>query len=166
MSPLQALLHPWILEGLPNKVLDHHKKMFNQENDPKFIFKMTHQDIQGFPTNAQGQSIYEIIEEIKQDDLLREIERKQRKFLQERDDSPSHQGGHRQDKTSISIKTINLSVNSKPSKKEQEEASNKEDYGFKAINMMPGSKGVRSIQKTSALNSCREVLVQDPNFEC
>jgi dual specificity tyrosine-phosphorylation-regulated kinase 2/3/4 len=28
MTPLQALQHPWILEGLPEKVLQHHKKMF------------------------------------------------------------------------------------------------------------------------------------------
>mmetsp|Transcript_13259 Transcript_13259/g.20747 ORF Transcript_13259/g.20747 Transcript_13259/m.20747 type:complete len:394 (+) Transcript_13259:3939-5120(+) len=34
MTPLEALQHPWILEGLPDKVLKHHKKMFS-ENDRK-----------------------------------------------------------------------------------------------------------------------------------
>lgn len=28
MTALEALQHPWILEGLPEKVLKHHKKMF------------------------------------------------------------------------------------------------------------------------------------------
>jgi len=34
MTPLQALLHPWVLEGLPEKVLQHHQKMFNIYEDP------------------------------------------------------------------------------------------------------------------------------------
>ena len=39
MTPLQALQHPWIHEGLPEKVLQHHIKMFNQPEDNKLIKK-------------------------------------------------------------------------------------------------------------------------------
>ena len=28
MTPLEGLQHPWILEGLPQKVLKHHCRMF------------------------------------------------------------------------------------------------------------------------------------------
>lgn len=33
MTALEALQHPWILEGLPEKVLKHHKKMFGYKDD-------------------------------------------------------------------------------------------------------------------------------------
>ena len=32
MTPLEALHHEWILEGLPEKVLHHHLKMFAFES--------------------------------------------------------------------------------------------------------------------------------------
>lgn len=34
MTPLQALQHEWILEGLPEKVLQHHLRMFAKKEDP------------------------------------------------------------------------------------------------------------------------------------
>jgi hypothetical protein len=54
--------------------------MFNQPEDAKMIFKLTHTDIQGFPDNAQSKPISDIIQDIKQDDLLRDIKRKQAKL--------------------------------------------------------------------------------------
>lgn len=35
ITPLQALQHEWILDGLPEKVLLHHRKMFSQQEDPE-----------------------------------------------------------------------------------------------------------------------------------
>ena len=73
MTPLEALQHDWILEGLPDKVLQHHKKMFSTPEDHLSLQQATMTDIQGFPPNAQNQSIYEIVEEVKNDDLQRDI---------------------------------------------------------------------------------------------
>jgi dual specificity tyrosine-phosphorylation-regulated kinase 2/3/4 len=75
ITPLQALQHEWILEGLPDKVLQHHKKMFNTPEDILSLQQATLTDIQGFPPHAQAQSIYEIVEEVKNDDLQRDIRR-------------------------------------------------------------------------------------------
>ena len=75
MTPLGALQHDWILEGLPEKVLQHHKKMFSTPEDHLSLKQATMTDIQGFPPNAQSQSIYEIVEEVKNDDLQRDIRR-------------------------------------------------------------------------------------------
>ena len=33
MTPLEALQHEWILEGLPEKVLVHHQRMFGGRDD-------------------------------------------------------------------------------------------------------------------------------------
>ena len=38
ITPLQALQHEWILQGLPEKVLQHHRKMFCQQEDPDQIY--------------------------------------------------------------------------------------------------------------------------------
>ena len=93
MTPLEALHHDWILEGLPEKVLHHHLKMFafteeqkevreeyNQGLDPykennMLVENATVTDIQGFPANAQSKSIYEIVAEIRRDDQDRERKR-------------------------------------------------------------------------------------------
>jgi len=72
MTPLEALQHEWILEGLPDKVLQHHKKMFSVPEDKRTLKKATQSEIQGFPANAQSQSIYEIINEIRADDAERD----------------------------------------------------------------------------------------------
>ena len=72
MTPLEALQHDWILEGLPEKVLQHHKKMFCQPEDRRLLQRATKTEIQGFPPNAQAQSIYEIVDEIAKDHLARE----------------------------------------------------------------------------------------------
>ena len=34
MTPLEALHHEWILEGLPDDVLEHHLKMFEYHGEP------------------------------------------------------------------------------------------------------------------------------------
>lgn len=41
MTPLEALQHPWILEGLPDKVLKHHTKMFAASENKSAIQKST-----------------------------------------------------------------------------------------------------------------------------
>ena len=44
MNPLEALMHEWIIEGLPPKVLVHHKRMLGINDD-----------FNGFPSgNHQG----------------------------------------------------------------------------------------------------------------
>lgn len=52
LTPLKALQHEWILEGLPEKVLQHHKKMFGHKDDLSMIDRATNTDIQGFPPNS------------------------------------------------------------------------------------------------------------------
>lgn len=77
MTPLEALHHEWIVEGLPDKVLQHHLKMFaftpskqtkERREDATLIAEATEADIQGFPPDAQTKTIYEIINEIKMED--------------------------------------------------------------------------------------------------
>jgi len=41
MTPLEALHHEWILEGLPPKVLVHHQRMFGQKEDKNSIREAT-----------------------------------------------------------------------------------------------------------------------------
>ena len=99
MTPLEALHHEWVLEGLPEEVLEHHLKMFEYQGEPQerettqggrlrrdirednsMIRHATHQEIQGFPPNAQARSIYEIVGEIRREDQ----EREKRKLQKER----------------------------------------------------------------------------------
>jgi len=49
ISPLEALQHPWILQGLPDKVLKHHEKMFKDTRSNDTISKYTLCPVQGFP---------------------------------------------------------------------------------------------------------------------
>lgn len=79
MSPLEALHHDWILQGLPEKVLWHHKKMFafpkganTKREDKTMIKQSSKKEIQGFPPNAQSQTIYEIVESIQNEEIERE----------------------------------------------------------------------------------------------
>ena len=95
MTPLQALQHPWIHEGLPEKVLQHHIKMFNQPEDNKLIKKATRTDIQGFPPNAQQQSIYDIVRQIRADEEAREKKRLMQQLNMD-----------------IEIKQLNIDINS------------------------------------------------------
>lgn len=41
MTPLEALHHNWILDGLPPKVLVHHKRMFGQPEEKETIKEAT-----------------------------------------------------------------------------------------------------------------------------
>jgi dual specificity tyrosine-phosphorylation-regulated kinase 2/3/4 len=41
MTPLEALQHQWILEGLPEKVLMHHQRMFGNRDDKTNIKEAT-----------------------------------------------------------------------------------------------------------------------------
>jgi dual specificity tyrosine-phosphorylation-regulated kinase 2/3/4 len=42
MTPLEALQHPWILEGLPEKVLKSHTKMFGTMDEKQTLQKATY----------------------------------------------------------------------------------------------------------------------------
>lgn len=53
MTALEALQHPWILEGLPEKVLKHHRKMFGRADDKTKTREMTCTEIQGFPKDKK-----------------------------------------------------------------------------------------------------------------
>ena len=46
--------------------------MFCQPEDRRLLQRATKTEIQGFPPNAQSQSIYEIVDEIGRDHLARE----------------------------------------------------------------------------------------------
>jgi hypothetical protein len=80
MTPLEALQHPWILDGLPEKVLKHHNKMFGHQDNKKILREMTYSEIQGFPKDKKNQSIHDIVREIqiedekKRNDDLQEVE--------------------------------------------------------------------------------------------
>ncbi|CDW76667.1 serine threonine protein kinase [Stylonychia lemnae] len=58
MTPLEALHHEWILEGLPPKVLVHHQRMFGQKEDKAGIREATLTQIQGFPPDAESNTIF------------------------------------------------------------------------------------------------------------
>ena len=45
MTPLEALQHPWILEGLPEKVLKHHQKMFGNNDNKNLLRDATYTKI-------------------------------------------------------------------------------------------------------------------------
>jgi hypothetical protein len=68
MTPLEALQHEWILEGLPEKVLVHHQRMFNGKEDKINLKEASLTQIQGFPENAANKSIYEIVNDLKAQD--------------------------------------------------------------------------------------------------
>jgi dual specificity tyrosine-phosphorylation-regulated kinase 2/3/4 len=58
MTPLEALKHPWILEGLPENYLKYHLKIFNTEEKKTLIEDMTHQKVQGFPKDKKDATIH------------------------------------------------------------------------------------------------------------
>lgn len=60
--------------------------MFGEKEDPKYMFKMTHTDIQGFPTNAENETIYQIIEEVRMKDLQLDLDRKRETLQQDQYD--------------------------------------------------------------------------------
>ena len=76
ITPSQALLHPWILEGLPGNVRQQHCRLFGKDgaqlgpkvipSDPLLmrIEEMTNKPIQGFPKDKKDLEIGELIEEI------------------------------------------------------------------------------------------------------
>lgn len=53
MTPVEALQHEWILEGLPPKVLVHHKRMFGVKDDKSNLREATLTAIQGFPPDVE-----------------------------------------------------------------------------------------------------------------
>lgn len=65
MTPLEALQHTWILEGLPPKVLQHHQRMFGFRDDKTNIKEATLTAIQGFPPDAETNSIFNILKQKK-----------------------------------------------------------------------------------------------------
>ena len=54
--------------------------MFCQPEDRRLLQKATRTEIQGFPPNAQTQTIYEIVEEITRDNETREKQRQEREM--------------------------------------------------------------------------------------
>ena len=68
MTPLEALQHEWILEGLPEKVLVHHQRMFGGKDDKMNLKEASLTAIQGFPEEANTKSIYDIVAELRQED--------------------------------------------------------------------------------------------------
>lgn len=86
MTPLEALQHPWILEGLPEKVLKHHRKMFGSDDNKRELEKATKAKIQGFPKDEKEKTIHEIVKEIKDQEEARleqkavEAEQKEKKY--------------------------------------------------------------------------------------
>ena len=66
MTPLEALQHPWILEGLPEKVLKHHRKMFGIDDNKEQLKDATMTKIQGFPKDQKEKTIHQIVEEIQE----------------------------------------------------------------------------------------------------
>lgn len=68
MTPLEALQHPFILQGLPDKVLRHHNKLFSSQGSSDVIKQATLTDIQGFPKDKREVTIYDMVQEVKRDD--------------------------------------------------------------------------------------------------
>ena len=71
MTPLEALQHEWILEGLPQKVLVHHQHMFSGREDKINLKEASLTAVQGFPEEANSKSIYDIVAELRADWLPR-----------------------------------------------------------------------------------------------
>lgn len=63
MTPLEALQHEWILEGLPPKVLLHHQRMFGMPDDKNKVKDATLRSIQGFPQNANSQTLFNLVKQ-------------------------------------------------------------------------------------------------------
>ena len=58
-------MHPWILEGLPDKVKEHHKRIFQKTDDRKLQKEATETAVQGFPPEAKQKSIHQIVRDIR-----------------------------------------------------------------------------------------------------
>jgi dual specificity tyrosine-phosphorylation-regulated kinase 2/3/4 len=61
MTPLEALKHPWVLEGLPENYLKYHLKIFNTVENKSIVKEMTLKKIQGFPRDKKEANIYSIV---------------------------------------------------------------------------------------------------------
>ena len=72
MTPLEALQHEWILEGLPEKVLVHHRKMFGGLDDKMNLKEASLTGVQGFPEEANTKTIYDIVAEMRAEDQAKE----------------------------------------------------------------------------------------------
>lgn len=66
LTPLEALQHEWILEGLPPKVLQHHQRMFGYKDEKMTIKDATTKQIQGFPPDANTNTIFEMFKKKQQ----------------------------------------------------------------------------------------------------
>lgn len=66
LTPLEALQHDWILEGLPPKVLQHHQRMFGYKDEKLQIKDATTKQIQGFPPDANTNTIFEMFKKKQQ----------------------------------------------------------------------------------------------------
>lgn len=72
MTPLEALQHEWILEGLPEKVLVHHQRMFGGRDDKVNLKEASLTAVQGFPEEANTKTIYDIVAEMRSEDQRKE----------------------------------------------------------------------------------------------
>ena len=64
--------HEWILEGLPEKVLVHHQRMFGGKEDKINLKEASLTAVQGFPEEANTKTIYDIVAELRQEDQRKE----------------------------------------------------------------------------------------------
>ena len=128
MTPLQALQHPWILEGLPEKVLKHHQRMFNEPDKKKMITEFTFTDIQGFPKNKKDQTIQQIVKEIRNQDL-RIKSKVQEKKQMERSKTTKSQVRMKND-SSIKRNSIDNSVHSQNVKSMNYNTGNQHSKGM------------------------------------
>ena len=101
MTPLEALQHEWILEGLPEKVLVHHQRMFGGKDNKINLKEASLTAVQGFPEEANTRTIYDIVAELRAED--------QRKERRERKGITSEHGRSEASKENVQAKKVGQS---------------------------------------------------------
>ena len=64
ITPIEALQHPWIIEGLPENIISYHQKLFTAKENSDNLKKATETAIQGFPSSKKDITIEQMVEEI------------------------------------------------------------------------------------------------------
>eukprot|EP00347_Sterkiella_histriomuscorum_P009533 403340844 len=106
MTPLEALHHEWILEGLPPKVLVHHQRMFGQAEDKNSIREATLQQIQGFPPDANTNTIFTAQQKQKQPQVQVDLS----SITQKQDQGGNHSKKNSQIKSNITIESQEVQI--------------------------------------------------------
>lgn len=81
MTPLEALQHDWILEGLPPKVLLHHQRMFGSKDEKLSIKDATTRSIQGFPQQQNTLAMFQKKSQQETEEFTAAQKRKINKFI-------------------------------------------------------------------------------------